>query len=483
MVTIPLSTETTDYDVIVVGAGYAGLIIGAILSCNGIKTLVIDEIDQVGGRDGSRNHNGYWLDWGHRDARDFGDIGLGMNANGQYGKKAAEAAGADIAFVGPITPMMTLHLVPEGKVFPRPEPTDIEAYTPYAVEVLGVSPEEVIEFLTLLGKLISENHTKLMWITFREWFPQLDVKPAMKHALLRMATIMFSIPPEETSVGRFIQFLKDPARYYKANDPEVGGMQGFTEPYARAIRKHGGSIELGLKPYEILVEDGQVTGVVARDESCTIQIFRAPKIIFDHPIWDLFEVIDESLFPKDLVENARKLEKHNGDVMMINLGLSQLPTIRATGQPDQYGGWNRILRGPKRGYGSGWTIHTLTSKKQAPPGKHLLSMAWGTAGEGCVGYEPHKTFAQGKAKIDTVLEYARQYYKDLDEITEWKTYNLIKAPSSMVFYWKAIPRAPLEAPGVKGLYFVGATTEVDGFYHDISAHSALQVTDLILKSK
>ncbi len=222
---------------------------------------------------------------------------------------------------------------------------------------------------------------------------------------------------------------------------------------------------------------------MTRDKSSTIQVLRAPFVVFDHPIWNLFKIIDDDLFPRDLLENARKLEQYNGDEMCINMGLSRLPMVRATGRPETYVGFNRILRGPERVYGSGWWINSQTSKKQAPKGKHLFATGWGTAGPGCQGFEPFRTFQEAKAKVDTILDYARRYYKNLDDVTEWMTYNLVKAPTTIGFLWKPILRIPLQVPDIRGLYLVGATAEVEGCYQDIQANSALQVTDLILQGR
>jgi len=79
-----------------------------------------------------------------------------------------------------------------------------------------------------------------------------------------------------------------------------------------------------------------------------------------------------------------------------------------------------------------------------------------------------------------VHEYIRQYYSDLDEITEWTSYQWYKIwPTAS--YWKPTPKSPLQLDGLEGFYFVGQTTEVDGSYQDVEANAALQVTDLILQ--
>src|SRR5439155_909629 len=82
---------------------------------------------------------------------------------------------------------------------------------------------------------------------------------------------------------------------------EVGGMQGLIEPWARAIRTRGGEIALGWKPVEIVVDGGCVRGVVAVDRTNLVREVRAPVAISTYPVWENFDLIDERLFPPDLV--------------------------------------------------------------------------------------------------------------------------------------------------------------------------------------
>ena len=81
-------------DVAVAGAGLSGLVAGAILARNGRRVIVVDRPGLVGGRGGSTPHRGYWLDGGHRDGTDVGDLQVGW----RYGQLAeAEAGNRDAA--------------------------------------------------------------------------------------------------------------------------------------------------------------------------------------------------------------------------------------------------------------------------------------------------------------------------------------------------------------------------------------------------
>src|SRR5262249_10916291 len=68
-----MERETTT-DVAIVGADLAGLVAGAILTKRGRQVVILEHADTVGGRGGGvRTPDGYWIDFGHRDAHGVGD--------------------------------------------------------------------------------------------------------------------------------------------------------------------------------------------------------------------------------------------------------------------------------------------------------------------------------------------------------------------------------------------------------------------------
>src|SRR5581483_10901757 len=158
------------------------------------------------------------------------------------------------------------------------------------------------------------------------------------------------------------------------DDDQVGGMQGLIEPWARAIRARGGEIALGWKPVEIVVDGGTVRGAVAVDRANLVREVRAPVAISTYPVWENFDLVDAALFPPEFVAAAHELRKHRADLVGWQAGLRRLPTIRATGRPEHHAGWNRLLAGSERRYRGGYQITSMTSRRAAPPGKHLLSL-------------------------------------------------------------------------------------------------------------
>lgn len=459
--------EVVNYDAIVVGTNYGAMITAAILAKNGLKILVVEELDQTGGSLGSSLYNGYWLDFGARGVKDYADPVIIITKKAQYGRKAAAAAGADIAWVGPMTPLVLMHRMADGKVVPIT--ADAEGSAKFATEALDLNPEQATQFLSILKGLAKEDPAKWMDVTIEEWLSNIKDK-ALHTAFLRIAMLHMADPLNESSVGRWIVMLRNPQEVFKVDDSKIGNQQGMIEAYARVIRKHGGEIKLGLQTMEITTEGDKVVGIVTRDKISMVEEFRAPVVVYGDPIWEAFKVLDEKRFPPEVVANARKQEPgYRGDLMVLNIGVKRVPTIRATGKPDTYIGFNQFVEET-----TAWYIPTLSSKKAAPPGKHLISVQTGSANK------EYFTFKEGKARLEHLKEYMRKYYSDLDEVIEWERYQWPKlwATSS---YWKKTPQSPMEVPGLNGLYFTGSTVDVDGVFQDVAANSAMQVAQKILQ--
>lgn len=455
------------YDAIVVGAGYGGLISAAILAKKGLKTLVVEEMDQIGGRLGAANYKGYWLDWGARGGKDFGDNFVVVNKRGQYGRKAAAEAGAEIAWVGPIKPLVTMHRMKDGKVVPIN--ADAEGSAKFATEALDLTPEQATRFLTIMKNLAAEDPAKWMNVSLAEWLATIEDK-ALHEAFVKISMIHLADPLEESSVGRWIAMLRDPQEVFKIDDREVGNLQGIAEAYARVIRKHGGEIKLGRETMEVSVDGDKITGVVVRDKINMVEEFAAPVVVFALPVWEALKVMDESRFPPDVVKNAHAQELgYRGDLVVLNIGIKRLPTVRATGKPESYIGFHQFVEET-----TGWYTPSLSSKKGAPPGKHLLSVITSNG--------KNLPFSEAKRRLEKTKAHMRQYYSDLDAVIEWERYQLPRMWATSA-YWKMAALSPLEVPGIDGLYFTGTTVNVEGMFQDKDANSALQATALIMQRR
>jgi phytoene dehydrogenase-like protein len=475
--------EPSQYDAIVVGAGFGGLVSAAILAKEGKRVLVVETADRIGCVGGAHDFNGYWLPWARNWETGYGngDLFLLMGRTELFGIEAAKRAGADIALSRQDV-SMRVHLTPDGRErgpIILYDDQDPESVLRFGTEFLGMPKELLGRFQEEMGKLASLDSDENFDLTFDEYLPQIP-EAEIRNAISTLATVQWSIPAGETSVGRYAAFLRGGVTSWRVNDPEVGGMQGLMEPFARVIRQHGGEILLGRHCLEIPIKDGAVTGVIVQDKTAIVTEYRSDNVICNHLYWQIFDLVDESLFPEEFVENARRLQSYSGDTACMNIGLERLPKRRTDGLIEDQAAWNRVVVGPERDYMSGWYIPSLVEEKSAPEGKHLLVIAWATSGPASPVHRPFESFADAREKLDRVFAYANGFYEDLESCIEWKNYKWCKAPSCAGYYWKNIRRAPVQAPNVEGLFLVSNAAEVEGIYQDIEANAGIQAADLIL---
>src|SRR5438876_807511 len=259
---------------------------------------------------------------------------------------------------------------------------------------------------------------------------------------------------------------------------EAGGMQGLMEPWARAIRARGGEIALGWKPVEIVVEGGVVRGAVAVDRTNLVREVGAPAVITTYPVWENFDLLDERMFPADFVAAAHELRRHRADLVGWQAGLRRLPTIRATGRPEHHAGWNRLLWGPERVYRGGWQITSMTSRRAAPPGKHLLSLVMARFFRG--GSTAGQPWSAARQQLDQAIAYLRRFYADLDDCLEWSAYQYVAAPQTMSWAWAPVRRHGLTVPTIRGLLLAGSTLEAPAAIIDLAAYAGLEAARRVL---
>jgi len=466
-----MEAHESEANVVVIGTALSGLVAAAILTRHGRRVVMFEHADTVGGRGGAvRRPDGYWIDFGHRDGHDVGDCQVAWH----YGVEAAREAGVELQLRRLARPLR-LHRFPEDTVLDGGE-WGAGGFVAAARDFFECPTDGLAELTEVIGRLAAASAAEreaALPQTLGTWLPGHVRHPGVRRALLLMATVIFHPHPEEASVGRLMQFLQTPKDGpFIPDDDEVGAMQGLIEPWARAIRARGGEIALGWKPVEIVVDGGRVRGAVAVDRTNLVREVRAPVAISTYPVWENFDLIDERLFPAEAVAAAGALKAHRADLIGWQAGLRRLPTIRATGVREHHAGWNRLLGGPQRAYRGGYQITSLTSRRAAPPGKHLLELVMARFLRG--GSTAGQPWTAARAELDEAIAYLGRFYADLDECLEWSAYQYVTAPQSTSWAWAPLRRHALEVAGIHGLLLAGSTLEAPAAVVDVGAYAGLE---------
>ena len=453
------------YDVIIVGSSLGGLASGAILANRGFSVAVVDSVPDPGGRMGATQQSGYWISWGQRDGRGSTDLAFIPH----YIYQAADLAGVTLDFAPLCDRFFRLHWLPEMTTSEMPaelvvpnknDPMQLmremvrcfsDVTAPEHVESLA---EELGDVLAELREIPLEEAWKLVTVRLDDWLLRNVENPQVRHILLQQAECNPFTPAEETSVGRYIMHLN---RMHGVailpNDPEVGAMQGVIQPWYRRLAELGADFYLGWKPIEITSDDDEVTGIVAVNDGSLVKVFKAPIVIVDWPGWQLTELVEERLLPRAFMAAARATEDYATETASWWAGLTRLPRIRRTGNVEDLSSpWERVLHGNSRikRFRGGFFYPSAFSPRSAPPGKHLLCAE--AVGRSNQPGRQWRNWAEAKKAIDSIVDYLHEYYSDLEECTEWSSYQSTTPPSILTWYTKPVLRHPVKVETIDGLY-------------------------------
>jgi hypothetical protein len=193
-------------------------------------------------------------------------------------------------------------------------------------------------------------------------------------------------------------------------------------------------------------------------------------VVCNAPPWRLFDLIAPHHFSDQFADDVRRCGAVGG-VIAAAFAFDGLPRLRATGAPDDFPGWTRLLIGTQAAFGGGMLWATLHSPHNAPPGRHVLQ---------AMRLSPHADVADAE-RVAAVHGAWRamldEIYLDAAEklLREWRWVS--RDGSEYMIH--SAPKPPVRAPGVAGLYCVGESTDVPAIQMDAAALSALQCAELI----
>ena len=166
-----------------------------------------------------------------------------------------------------------------------------------------------------------------------------------------------------------------------------GGMGGLTQVMAASARAFGAEIRTGSSVNRILTCDGVVTGVSLTSGA----ELHAPVVVTTaHPAISFLRLLDPAMLPDDFVEDIRRWKSRSGTVK-INLALDRLPEFSAKPgyDPEVHGGTivlaeslddveqafqDAVAGRPAQLPFADVCIPSVFDDSLAPPGKHVMSM-------------------------------------------------------------------------------------------------------------
>lgn len=265
-------------DVLIIGAGLAGLTAGYTLAAQGKRVHILEAKPIVGGRTASWHENGMEVESGlHRFLGFYTEL-----------PKLMEAAGIDLKSALIWENEIEIR-IPDGgpsavygmALFNKP----FRSVRGLLGENYMVTPSEkaALAAFHIAGLAdYSNDPDELDSITVREYALKHNVSErAIENMLIPFTSGIFFLPPEQYSTLPFFGLLAQGAKRFRSGVAAfAGGMTDvLANPIANAIRARGGVVDTETPVDRLSIEDGRVVGVWTQGtELCAPQTIMATSL-------------------------------------------------------------------------------------------------------------------------------------------------------------------------------------------------------------
>jgi phytoene dehydrogenase-like protein len=404
---------TDRFDAIVVGGGHNGLVNGAYLAKGGLKTLILEQRDVVGGAAITEElRPGFW----------FTTFSYALSLLRPQIVQELELPKHGFL---PLLMSSRFAPTPDGEYLwftqdhdanlreiARISPRDADAYEQYSHDMDRVcqvikplldmvppdpfsdDPEELVALASLgsrfrrLDKRTLHNVIRLLTGSAADFLDDYFENELLKGWFASSGIIGSKVGPRSQGSGLVLLFhsLGEHDGEFGTWAFHKGGNGGFTQVLARAAKAFGAEIRVGSPVERVLTDDGRTTGVALTDGT---ELNADVVVSALDPRRTFLELVDPRELPDDLVDDIRRL-KFQGTSSKVNFALDGLPTYPplADHGADPFRGFLNI--GPSMDYLErafddakygrfsrepyiDGTIQSTIDPDMAPPGKHVMS--------------------------------------------------------------------------------------------------------------
>jgi phytoene dehydrogenase-like protein len=458
------------YDVIIVGAGIAGLGVGAILAKEGKqKVLVLDRFPSPGGRMMSYDAHpaeGWRVDVGLHLV-ELGEEGACTDLNRRVGKTVAW---------GPFSDTVDIW--------------DQDRFVNVA-ELVPLNKADKTTFKGLLQTIAAMSDTEIeKWDnrSFEEWLQENVPSPTVRELFTDLGMIMTTIPHAiDMAAGEVLYIAKQnllkTRQVLQASYP-IDGMDGITQGLVEVIQDNGGEIRLNTDVQEIVFQDKKAIGVKIPSGTHLYQeeyrMFETETLFADRvvcalPIYKLSNIIDfnptTGPMPRWWIKRITDIQTEITGLIGYMIGLSE-PVVDPSKKC-----FFTALKLKHSGFPFQCFPASNFSDLVAPPGKQLLHT------DIVVEHaEASDKFTRNRL-LRLMWEDLKEMFPGIEEKMEWRIPYYVDGCDGLARQPGLVGnfKPSLNAPGVPNLYFAGDTYSGRGLAINSAAVSAMNCADLILK--
>jgi phytoene dehydrogenase-like protein len=429
------------YDVAVVGGGFAGLSLASILSSKGLKTALFEKSQFLGGRGGFLEKDGFLVDYGIHLLR-CGAKGEAAKVFGKIGKK--------IEFVEVGKPEIFV----EGK------------FRPFPSGAMGFLTTSLLHFrakfslVKILSGALKAKLEDYYRIPIEDFLTRKIKKEKRRKEIEKVISALSGIGIicsnlKEASTGELFGFLKRVSKSKETVGYVEYGMKQIIESLKETIIESGGEIKTSTPIKKIPIKEGKTQAFVT--DSTEIL---ADNFVYACPLQELGELIAKEKLPAGEIEklSAIKPTKGVGIEMALKEKITDMNGVIITQEPLTMGCFTSNL-----------------TETVAPDEKQLASFFY--------PLEDIKE-AQAQEALLTLKKLIREMFPDIKDKIEWGLERVFPMVDGAIpnYQQSYLDRPGFQIPGIKNLYLIGDTTKGIGTGGDIAFSSALECSDLLIKS-
>lgn len=432
-----ISSDIEKTDVLIMGAGYAGLAVAAQLSRKGVRGEVFETQPFPGGRARSETRDGFILDYGihgHRCADDSSAARL-LRSLGDAIEWAPEFGAKPLTYA-------------EGEKFIFPKSIS------EAIKLPFLPPGDRLRLLALMGRMKYGKPARHVHKSLASYVGPWASRTKLR-ILLRSFGLAIMCPDiEVASASEVLEMVQAGLKAEQALGAPRGG-EG--QVIAKLVKQIHDPIRMNLncKVKKIQITKGRVEAVETAQG-----IFKPKLLVFTLPLQKLFGFIERKHFSAEMQNYAGSVAPTAG--ISVDLALREPVTDIAGAILD--------LDGPFMG-----KYPSIADPSLAPPGKQLATWLW--------VLEPGKL--REKPFLKSVREKLRKKIDQLAPNTiaatmweRWLYFPILDGVQLRVGQaWQ--DRSPLQSKDIGNLFFAGDTTRAPGVGGEIAFESALRVVPLI----
>ncbi|TFG06506.1 MAG: NAD(P)/FAD-dependent oxidoreductase, partial [Promethearchaeota archaeon] len=289
----------TNYDAIIIGSGIGGTAVGGILASKGLRTLIVEKNNFIGGRCSTYEKEGFKVDVGVHS--------FGRTSKGPLGE-VLRLIGRENAIEWSLARNPGPRWFCKGKIWSFPR--ELEKLIP-ADELPGV--------VKVFNKVMRIRKTdELDNVDVKTWISKFTKNELIHSFINTICGLYFVIPYYEASAGEFIRCLSSLSADISTGYPK-GGCVSIPQAYVDGMKKFGGEIKTGKAVKKIEVEDGRVQGVILENDE-----FISSKIVISNAgiKETINELIGRSYFNKHYLGTIDKL-KYSMSALTLKIALKQ----------------------------------------------------------------------------------------------------------------------------------------------------------------